>query len=301
MILTARWGVLVLVAGACLLAGSCVGAEEPVMARQHSSADLRVATFNIHYLSERSDALVAQWDYRSQAVITVVREMNADFVAFQEMETFQGRSFSSENRQMDTLRAAFPEFAFTATGDPREYPNTQPIMYRHARLDPMEQGYFFYSPNPAELYSDPWWGRFPSFATWVRFFDRDRGTTLLVVNVHIDRERYRNQVRSAELTAQNIAEIRHAREPVVVLGDFNAFRIMRPIRIITGSANLTVAPGNGATYHFNRGLRLFPAIDHVLVSEDWRIGTTQTVRRRPAGVWPSDHFPVVVDLIPAGG
>jgi endonuclease/exonuclease/phosphatase family metal-dependent hydrolase len=127
--------------------------------------------------------------------------------------------------------------------------------------------------------------------------DRTRGDSILLVNVHIDRERYRNQVRSAELTADRIDAVRRPGEPVLVAGDFNAFRFMRPVRIVSREAGLTVAPGNGATYHFNRGLRLFPAVDHILFSGHWTVAATQTVRRRPAGIWPSDHFPVVVDLV----
>ncbi|MEX2443006.1 MAG: hypothetical protein WD492_05350 [Alkalispirochaeta sp.] len=49
-------------------------------------------------------------------------------------------------------------------------------------------------------------------------------------------------------------------EPLLVLGDFNAFRFMRPVRIIARAADLSTALGTGPTYHFKRGLRLFPAI-----------------------------------------
>lgn len=294
-----RIPVVLIVVLAQLAIVSCAGAESPVLPRSERTKGLRVATLNIHYLAERSEALVAQWAHRAQAVVSVLGEIDADLVAFQEMETFVGGSFNEENRQMETLGEAFPEFGFAASGDPREYPTTQPVMYRRARLDPIEQGFFFFSPTPDELYSDPWWGRYPSFATWVRFRIRagDANATILVVNVHIDRERYRNQVRSAELTARRISAIRRTGEPLVVLGDFNSFRFMRPVRIIGEAAQLSVAPGNGSTYHFNRGLRLFPAIDHVLFSEHWTADATQTVRRRPGGVWPSDHFPVVVDLV----
>ena len=266
-----------------------------------SPGGLRVATFNIHYLSQRSDAPVMRWEPRDSAVVTVLNRIDADIVAFQEMETFSGGHYNRENRQLDTIRAAFPEFGFAALGDPENYPSTQPIMYRRDRFAPEEQGFFFFSPNPDEIYSEPWFGRYPAYASWVRFSigggDTEQSQqSLLVFNLHIDRERHRDKLRSARLLAERITEIRRDDEEVIVAGDFNAFRFMRPVSIVARDADLTTAPGAGATFHFYRGWRLFPAIDHILYSDGFSATDTRVVRDRPGGIWPSDHFPFVVDL-----
>ena len=279
---------------------SCAPAEE-VSAPPAGDRHLRVATFNVHYLWRGADTAVARWEPRGAAVVTLLSEIDADLVAFQEMETFSGSSYNRENRQMDTLSAAFPDFGFAATGDPREYPNTQPIMFRRSKLTPLEQGFFFFSPQPQELYSAPWFGRFPSFGTWARFRRHaesgDAGnSTILVFNVHIDRERYRNQLRSARLVAEQVNALRRPEEPVLVFGDFNALRFMAPVRIVTREAGLQAAKGIGATFHFYRGLHLFPAIDHILYGERWELKDARAVRMRPGGVWPSDHYPVMADL-----
>lgn len=238
-----------------------------------------------------------RWQPRDEAVVRVLARIDADIVAFQEMETFAGGHFNEENRQLDTLRAAFPSFGVAAVGDPELYPSTQPIMYRKEILEREEQGFFFFSPTPDEIYSRPWFGRYPAYASWARLHLRRAGISLLVINIHIDRERHRDKLRSARLIANRIQTLRRADEEVILLGDFNAFRFMRPVRIIARETDLAVAPGDGATFHIYRGWRLFPAIDHVLYSERFIARDTRVVRDRPGGVWPSDHFPFVVDLV----
>ncbi|MDA3948644.1 MAG: endonuclease/exonuclease/phosphatase family protein [Spirochaeta sp.] len=300
-----------------VLTGTAVTAGPSITGEERT---LRVVTFNVHYLVD-AKALnrdpeeldpVMRWNRREAAVVSVLDQTDADIIAFQEMETFAGGHLNRENVQMETLKHAFPNYAFGATGDPGRFPATQPIMYRRDRFTAAGQGFFFFSPTPDAIYSGPWYGRYPSFATWLRLHESATGRDFLVVNVHIDRERYRNQIRSARLTAERTAAVRRGGDTVVVLGDFNAFRFSRVVRIITGELGLQAAPTTGATFHFYRGLDLFPAIDHVLyysAATERRAGSdravpdggirvirSEAVRERPGGVWPSDHYPIVVDF-----
>ncbi len=300
-----------------LLAGIALWVSTAAQEREASNDNapaghtmLRVATLNIHYLDMREASVgndrpdVTRWELRDRAVVAVLREADADIAAFQEMETFAGGHANRKNVQQATLEEAFLEYAFSATGDPEVFPNTQPVMFRRHRFVPEGQGFFFYSPQPDEIYSSPWYGRYPAFATWVRLRDRRDGRFYLVVNVHIDRERYRNKILSAELTADRIADIRRPDDTVIVLGDFNSFRWSRVVRIVADGAGLEVAPGDGGTFHFYRGLHFFPAIDHVLFQGNSQQADpaglthqeTRAIRSRPDGVWPSDHYPVVVDF-----
>jgi hypothetical protein len=85
-----------------------------------------------------------------------VAAMEADIIGFQEMETFAGGHYNRENVQQTFLEERFPEFRFSATGNPERFPNTQPIAYRADRLVPLDQGFFFFSETPELIYSDPW-------------------------------------------------------------------------------------------------------------------------------------------------
>ena len=116
---------------------------------------------------------------------------------------------------------------------------------------------------------------------------------ILFKNVHFDYSSLPNRLNSARLVAERIAGREHPEDGVIVLGDFNAPRFFRPVRILA-EIGLDVAPTRGSTFHFNRGIKLQPAIDHVLYSEAFAHKSTRVLRERFNGRWPSDHFPLFV-------
>jgi endonuclease/exonuclease/phosphatase family metal-dependent hydrolase len=174
-------------------------------------------------------------------------------------------------------------------------------MYRGDRFTFIEQGFFFFSETPDEIYSSSWDGRFPAYCSWARFRDRSSGTTFSVYNVHFDAASRRNRLLSADLVAARVSNREHPEEPVLVVGDFNAPWFFPAVARVA-DAGLRIANTTGSTYHFYRGIRILPAIDHVLHSPTLEHDSTEVLRRRYDGVWPSDHFPVVVSLvIPSSG
>jgi endonuclease/exonuclease/phosphatase family metal-dependent hydrolase len=260
-----------------------------------SPGPLVVGTFNIHYIAPWQDRMV--WEDRREAVVAMLEDAEADIFAFQEMETFEGGSYNDENRQLDWIARHFPDYAFAAAGDPREYPSTQPVMYRRDRFDVAEQGFFFFSPTPDEIYSRSWDGGFPAFCSWVRLIDRETGGGFYVYNVHFDHSSRSNRVKAARLVAERIRSRRHQDVPAIVVGDFNAPWFFAPVQIVS-DAGLHIADTTGSTFHFARGINIVPAIDHVLVTEGLGARRTEVLRRRYDGVWPSDHYPVLVTVTP---
>lgn len=105
---------------------------------------LRVVTMNVHYilLDAKDDDpwSVAGWQRRRAAMVQVLASLDADLIAFQEMETFQRGNDGSVNLARDDLLAAMPGFALAASGDWRRFPSTQPIFYRKDRLRLLDQG-----------------------------------------------------------------------------------------------------------------------------------------------------------------
>ena len=253
-----------------------------------------VASFNVHYVAAGQERL--DWERRKEAVAAAIAEGEPEIVAFQEMETFDGGHFSERNLQLDFLLERFPRFQAGAVGDPRVYPWTQPILFLRERFELLEQGFFFFSPTPDQIYSDPWDGRYPAFCSWIRLRERDGGRGFYVYNVHFDYGSRENRLRSARLVRRRIARREHRDEPVILAGDFNAPRFFRTVRILT-EAGFTVAETTGSTVHFARGINLLPAIDHILYSPGLIHEQTVVLRKRYDGVWPSDHYPVFVTLL----
>jgi len=286
---------------ALLLAGFAVGGCEtsPTELPARIDGTLRVATYNVHYivLSEPTGAWsVGDWERRKRPLDAAFDTLDADIVAFQEMESFAGGSGGEVNLTLDWLLARDPDYAAAAVGEAREFPSTQPILYRADRLTVLEQGWFFFSETPDVIYSRTFDGSYPAFASWARFEDLDSRETVSIVNVHFEFESFSNRRKSAELVARRIGPRTEAGERVLLVGDLNAWHGMRPIEILE-EIGLSFLPVRGATYHMNRGIDLIGAIDHITHSPGLRpLGAPVVVRRKFEGEWPSDHYPVIADV-----
>ncbi len=262
-----------------------------------SAQDFRVASLNVHYVARGQDDLA--WERRRDAVKAAVGDIDADIFAFQEMETFVGGSYNQENRQLDWVLAHYPEYrAGAITDDASTFPNTQPILYRADRFTLVDQGWFFYSETPDQIYSNTFNGSYPAFTTWAVLRDLRSGRTLKVVNNHLDYGSGSNRRQSADLIIDRLSSDLENNQPLVLVGDFNAPWFWAPMGRFR-AAGLEVVSPDGPTFHFNRGLGLIPAIDHILVSNRSTIQAVSDVERLTAdysGIFPSDHYPIWADL-----
>lgn len=273
-----------------------LGASGPPQPRDNTL--LRLASVNVHYivLGQTSGRWSETgWQNRRGAVDASFKALDADIVAFQEMESFQRGSDGSVNLARDWLLAKNPDYAVTASGDWREFPVTQPIFYRKDRLTPRDQGWFFFSDTPDVLYSRTFNGSWPAFCSWAEFEDQ-QGRRFRVYNLHFEYRSRSNRRLSAALVRDRIAAVIASGLPVIVLGDLNALHGSATMQLLE-QADVEFARVNGATYHLDRGLHLFGAIDHVGLSPNVQLSRGPWVdRRRFDGVRPSDHYPVVADV-----
>ena len=267
---------------------------------EQGEGSLRIATYNVHYIILRREAgawSVGDWDRRKRPLDLAFKEVGADVIGFQEMESFGGGSGNDVNLTLDWLLTNNPGYSAAAVGDPAMFPSTQPILYRTDRLSPIDQGWFFFSDTPDVIYSRTFNGSFPAFASWAEFTDARTGAIFKVVNVHTDYASLSNRVQSTALIVDRISPWIDAGETVFVIGDLNA-RFGDQVVEMLQDAGLTFAPVSGATYHFNRGINLFAAIDHIAVAGDATLANPPVVvRKKYDGEWPTDHYPVVADYV----
>ena len=263
------------------------------------SGALRVATLNVHYIVlARADGpwSVSHWERRKGPMDAAVKAVDADVLALQEAESFGGGSVPTQNLTLDYLLAQNPGLEAAAVGEPSAFPITQPILYRSDRLAVADQGWFFFSDTPDAIYSRTFNGSWPAFATWAQFRDRMTGALFRVVNVHFEYRSRSNRRQSAALVRDRIAPWVSAGEEVFVIGDLNALRGSATLGLIE-EAPIAFAPVRGATYHFNRGLNLFGAIDHLGHTDGIALLADPVVlRERFNGEWPTDHYPVFGDF-----
>lgn len=290
--------------GLCwLLLGSLVGCQVIRNSGAEPLSDpagdvLRIATYNVHYIilnQESGPWSRGDWDRRKGPLNQAFQDLDADVIGFQEMESFARGSEGQVNLKLEWLLAHNPDYAAAAVGDPSTFPSTQPILYRTARLAQIDQGWFFFSDTPDVIYSRTFNGSYPAFASWAQFTDRLTGNTFRVLNIHTDYASKSNRMQSVALVSERIAPWIAANETLFVVGDLNA-RLGDDVVDVLMETGLQFAPVTGSTFHFNRGINLFGAIDHIAAYGDADLASDPVVlRKKYAGEWPTDHYPVVAD------
>ena len=286
-------GVLAIVAVAC--------APQPTISTLKRAPDsLRVGTYNVHYINMRRQTgawSVGDWERRKTPLDLAFRSLDADLVAFQEMESFERGEGADVNLTLDWLLAQNPDFGAAAVGDPKTFPSTQPVLYLKSRLKLLEQDWFFFSNTPNVIYSRTFNGSYPAFASLAKFQDLKTGTSFHVVNVHFEYKSRSNRLKSAALVAERIQPLIAAGKNVILLGDTNARRGAATQNILS-AAGVDFLPVAGSTYHFNKGLNFFGAIDHIGLSSVFQASSSpQVLRQKFEGEWPTDHYPVIADII----
>ncbi len=260
---------------------------------------LRIATYNVHYIildQETGPWSVGDWDRRKGPMDLAFKAIDADIIGFQEMESFSFRT-NQVNLTLDWLIDNNPDYSAAAVGNPSDFPSTQPILYRADRLKMLDQGWFFFSETPDVIYSRTFNGSFPAFTSWAQFEDKDSGAIFRVVNIHTDFASRSNRIQSVELVAERIAPWIDAGETLFVIGDLNGRLGDRVVNILAATG-LEFAPVRGSTFHLNRGINLFGAIDHIAtVGNAELVGDPIVLREKFDGEWPTDHYPVIADYI----
>jgi len=289
---------LLLAGAAALVVVACT--PQPATSVGKATGDtLRVGTYNVHYIilhKETGAWSVGDWERRKGPLDTAFKALQPDLMAFQEMESFGGSSGSDTNLTLDWLLSQNPDFKAAAVGDPAVFPSTQPILYRASRLKLLSQDWFFFSDTPDAIYSRTFNGSYPAFASLAAFEDRVTGETFLAVNVHFEFKSRSNRQKSAALVVERVGPLIAAGEKVVFLGDLNARQGAKTQNTLA-EMGLNFLDVQGSTYHLNRGLNLFGAIDHIGLSNGMTpAGDPVVLRQKFDGEWPTDHYPVFADI-----
>ena len=190
----------------------------------------------------------------------------------------------------------FPEYTAGAYGEAAVYPISQPILVRHSRFRQDDQGFFFFSETPDVIYSRTFNGSWPAFSSWAQLTDLQTGQQLTIFNVHFEYKSISNRKKSATLMSERVGPLIRDGQHVVLVGDTNAPSFGGTMKILK-RIPLQLAKPVGSTFHFNRGLHVIPAIDHIMHSEQLMpVSKTILLRRKYNNVWPADHYPVILDL-----
>lgn len=250
---------------------------------------LRVMSFNVRLPAESDGP--DRWELRRDQVVRMLREQSPDVIGTQELFAEQG----------DYLARQMPEYAWFGRGrESNGGGEHMGVFYRRDRLRVIESGDFWLSDTPEVPGSITWGHLHPRMVTWALFETMADKRRFYLFNTHLP---YRGEDENARLRgAQAIARRLRALPdgvPVVLTGDFNTLPDTTAYAEFKGllqDAWISAAKRTGpeGTFHGFTG-QPQKRIDWILV-RDLKVNRMRVVDSHENGRYPSDHFPLAVEL-----
>lgn len=259
---------------------------------------LKIVTFNLKRTMLRRNK--KNFTYRTGAVQEFFAAQQPDIVGTQEL-TFHYLS------QVEEL---LPDYQWIGLGrDGGWRGEFTAILFRTDKLRLVDQGTFWLSPFPNSPGSRAWTAMFPRICTWGVFEVLGSGGKLVqVYNTHLDHVSPLARAGGIGLIKKHIlANARPEVEGTILMGDFNALPTSRAVRALDGanckifsdssySVSLQQDPLHCRTFHNFSGKAVGNPIDYIFVSENLSIANAVIDRHIYDNQYPSDHYPIVMEV-----
>lgn len=275
---------------AFLLAGSLLSSCASVSRRPVNY--LNIASYNLRY-DTRNDG-INSWGNRKDNVNALIRYHDFDIFGTQE----------GLRHQLDDI-ARMKEYRFTGSGrdDGKRAGEHSSIFYKKDRFRLLDSGDFWLSETP-DVPGKGWDATCCNrIASWAKFRDALTKKEFFFFNVHFDHQGQVARRESGKLIVAKIKQIA-GDAPVILTGDFNSTPETEQMITIGGllkdTRSITQLPPYGPEGTFNSfdwNAPLDRRIDYVFVSEEFDVlryaVLTDALHRR----YPSDHQPVVTQVV----
>lgn len=266
------------------------------VARLAIAEPITVMSYNIR-LDTSADGINA-WPYRKDAVAQMIGpKYEGDIIGLQEVL----------KRQLDDIQARLPDYAWVGVGrdDGRDRGEYSPIFYRTDRFRLLATNTFWLSETPELPGSRSWDAAITRVVTWARFEDLSSGGQLMFFNTHFDHRGEQARVESSQLLLNRLVGIA-GDTPFILTGDLNvqeseqAYKVLADSNLLDDARYVSETGHQGPTASFNDWETLRPAesrIDYIFVGSGIGVLNHRILDDRYDGRFPSDHLPVVSDIV----
>jgi endonuclease/exonuclease/phosphatase family metal-dependent hydrolase len=260
---------------------------------EREANSFKVLTYNVKYDDSRD--LKKAWSTRRDDVNAIIDFYNPDIFCVQE-------PMANQVDDMGQLAA----YAFAAYGrdDGDRDGEHVGIYYRRSRYSLQGSGLFWLSETP-DVPSFGWEARHRRMAVWAKLTDHLTGKPLTVVSVHLDHEFEGARDNGSGVLLERIPGIAQG-GPVVLTGDFNegpegpgVKNVLTAYQDTRAIATHTPIGPNG-TYNDFVVTNVAPPgrIDYIFIQGGLSaLRHAHLVTITPDGRLPSDHFPVLAELV----
>jgi endonuclease/exonuclease/phosphatase family metal-dependent hydrolase len=256
------------------------------------SFEIRVASYNLR-MDTPSDGINA-WPHRKEFVTALIQYHDFDIIGTQEGYLHQLKDLCE-----------MPGYTYLGVGrdDGKEAGEHSAVLYKKDRFSVVSSGNFWLSETPDK----PGLGWDATccnrICSWAKLKEKKSGSIFYFFNVHFDHQGIVARRESGILMEKKIKEIAE-NTPVICTGDFNSTPETEQIKTMSEflcdsyrTAELPPYGPVGTFNGFNFTALLHDRIDYVFVSKHFRVMKYAALTDAVNQQYPSDHQPVVVDLL----
>lgn len=270
---------------------------------QHSASskkediNIKVSSYNIRVAAKADVETGNGWDIRKEPLADLIKNHDFDIVGTQE------GNFS----QMSDLLKLLPEYDYVgypyAGADSKGH--TASVVFKKDKFEVLDDGVFWYSETP-DVESIGWDATDTRICTWAKLKHKPDGRQFYFFTSHFYWRNVTARQNSGKLHIQKIREIAEDDLPIISTGDFNSISSTEQVKdILTwlkDAYEITETPPAGpVATAFPGGVfegEPTSRIDYVFVNDKVRVLTYSVLNDSyNNGRYPSDHFPVVCDLL----
>ncbi|MBC7903239.1 MAG: endonuclease/exonuclease/phosphatase family protein [Gemmatimonadaceae bacterium] len=257
------------------------------------SQSLIAGTFNVRYDNKGDTGNL--WVDRAPICANLIRFHQFDIVGTQE----------GLRNQIDDLQSMLPEYAHYGLGrdDGKAAGEHSSIFYLKEKFIAKDSGDFWLSETPDKP-GFGWDARNNRICSWVKLTTRTGNKTFYAFSVHFDHRGVIARKESAKLILQKIKTIA-GKTPVVLVGDFNGGHQSEWYNTLNNSDDLKDVYGKAPSPYTNNGsFNSFQSrnpskeiIDHIFTTSHFKVKRYGILTDTYHGKFPSDHYPVLAELI----
>lgn len=252
---------------------------------------MKIATYNVRVDTDYDKEW--QWQFRKDYVMRLVSYHNWDLLALQEVRPNQVTDFKE--------LADYELIAAERDGDGRG--EGLAILYKKHLFVLLEQGHFWLSETPEKPSKHPEAG-YIRIALWGIFKDTITQQSFLVINTHLDSESPEARLAGMQVINRQLDHVMTI-YPTIFMGDLNAekqeaLHELLAERFIDAKVESCFGhygpKGSYQNFNYHIAWEALEEIDYVY-TKGWQVQKTGTLVDSCDRRYPSDHFPLEVELV----
>lgn len=259
---------------------------------EKSDEATRVMSFNVRCKNDGEQTITN----RSKVAIEVIKQYAPDSFGVQECTPRWKR-----------ILAANLDGKYACVGAARDYygPFTEysSIYYLKDKYNLIDSGTFWLSETPEKKWTKSFDSACFRVASWALLEDKETGMRYTHINTHLDH--VLETTREAQMTVliECVNKVANG-SPIIVTGDFNAYEdnsLVYTVACESFNDTKKVAEnsdtGRTFTDYGTKEEDGTGAIDFIFADKSLKVDTYKIIRNTVQGIYPSDHYPIVADIV----